>query len=81
MDERKLSPWQATYRAALQESEPEKLRELVLAAEAAIFVRLQKLEGAADTVEHQEERGALKEAIDSLYVLKIQKLKYPDWKP
>ncbi len=44
----KFPHWQREFEAALLESDPQKLRQLVEAAEAAIFVRSQALAESAD---------------------------------
>jgi hypothetical protein len=66
--------WQELYRAALTESDPEKLTQHVLDAESALFRRGLQLDGSSN---HHEERGAMNQAAADLLVLKIHKLGWP----
>jgi hypothetical protein len=59
--------WQTQYEAALLETDSDKLPKFVVAAEAAIFSRLQALAGKAD---HGEERQAMSDALHALRYLK-----------
>jgi hypothetical protein len=68
--------WQQVLQEALMEVNPERLREKVAEAEAAVFQRLQSLAQLPDSA---EERNALHDAADSLLSLKREVLKYPDW--
>jgi hypothetical protein len=72
----KYPHWQREFEAALREGDGQSLRQRVDAAEAALFLRLQALEGSA--VGH-EERQAISEAVAALRVLQRDKLGYPDW--
>ena len=66
--------WKEPYRHALKESDPQKLTELVHAAEYAIVLRLQELENSTD---HHEERAEMKRAAADLLVIKTYKLGWP----
>jgi len=70
--------WKKLVQQALVEVNPEKLKEKVSDAEAAIFQRLQALERSSDS---SAERHALQDASNTLLMLKREVLKYPDWKP
>ena len=70
--------WQKLCQEALVELDPQKLKERVLIAEAAVYVRLQELAQGPDG---QEERQALIDVTSSLRYLKRDVLKYPDWEP
>ncbi len=74
----KFPKWQKLCQEALVELDPEKLKERVLIAEAAVYVRLQELAQGPDG---QEERQALIDVTSSLRYLKRDVLKYPDWEP
>ena len=68
--------WQPAYRAALLELDPKQLPDRVIAAETAIFSRLQAISGNMD---HHAERRAIEDALAGLRVLKREALAYPDW--
>ena len=68
--------WQNEYAAALLEPDPLKLRELVEAAETAIYKRLQQI---SHNSEHSAERQAIENAVKNLRVLKRDALGFPDW--
>jgi hypothetical protein len=61
--------WQASYRAALLETDWTKMVELVQAAESAIHTR--RLELAKDHNGTQEEREAVVNALNGLRVLRM----------
>ena len=68
--------WQSEYEAALLETDPQKLPELIQKAEAAIFTRLQVLRTSSDGhIEH----ALLSDAIKTLRRLQVEILGYPDW--
>jgi hypothetical protein len=69
--------WQQTLREALMERDPDRLRDRVAEAEAAVFLRLQDLGQAQGSF---AERRALHEATETLLALKRDALKFPDWK-
>ena len=69
--------WQQKFEAALLEVDQQKLRELVEAAEAAIYLRLQSLVNSPDG---RVERDALTDAMRSLRVIQTEKMHYPVWK-
>lgn len=66
-----LYKWQEPYQAALVELDAEKLKEKIVAAEAAIFTRFQEL---ADDSDHSDERTNLEEARKALRILQTQRL-------
>ena len=72
--------WQPEYRAALLELDPNKLRELVQAAEEAIFNRLQQLARNSNSQDNKAERLAIEDALANIRVLQRDKLGFPDWK-
>jgi hypothetical protein len=74
----KFPKWQKLCQEALVELDPEKLKERVSIAEAAVYVRLQEL---AQNPDAQDERQALIDVTSSLRCLKRDVLKYPDWEP
>ncbi len=77
MSEMKFPEWQDAWQDALLELDPEKLHEKVGKAETAIFKRLQEL--SSDRTDHYEEHVALNDAINGLRILKVEKLKFPNW--
>jgi hypothetical protein len=72
----KFPHWRREFEAALLESDPQKLRQRVEAAEAAIFVRSQALVESAD---RHAEQQAISDAIRTLRAIQVEKLGYPDW--
>jgi hypothetical protein len=78
MNERDLMfpDWQPQYFDALSEGAPETLRERVEDAERAILTRLEQLAGGP---EPEMEQFAIRDALDSLYLIKRNKLEFPDW--
>jgi len=73
--------WQAEVQAAINETDTKKLLGRVHAAEAAIFTRLQELgKDAARDQAHQAERESLGAAVETLRLLKRDRLGFPDWK-
>jgi hypothetical protein len=77
MPEPRPLPWKAAAAKAAGELEVEKFRHDVLAAEAAIFFRLQEL---PDSVDNTEERGEINVVLAELLELKIRKLGWPNAK-
>ena len=69
--------WQRALHEALLEQDPEKLKERVAEAEAAVFLRLQDL---ALVQEASVERLALQDASEALLNLKTDGLKFPQWR-
>jgi hypothetical protein len=72
--------WQSEVQAAVNESSHEKLLERVHAAEIAIFNRQQEL--TRDTkraFSHDAEREALNHALETLRLIKRDRLGFPDW--
>jgi hypothetical protein len=68
--------WQPEYQAALTELKPEKLSQRVVAAETAIFKRLQAISQDSD---HIAEQQAIQDALANIRVLKRESLGFPDW--
>ena len=66
--------WKELYFQTLKESDPQKLTELVQAAEYTIVLRLQELENSTD---QHEERIEMKRAAVDLLVSKAYKLGWP----
>jgi hypothetical protein len=69
--------WQRVLDKALLEQNPKKLKERVVEAEAAVFLRLQDL---ALVEEASVERLALQDASQALLNLKSDGLKFPRWR-
>jgi hypothetical protein len=69
-------PYQAVLReAALRETDPQRLTELVLEAEGVIFARMLTLETSPD---ENNERRAIRDACDHLLLIKTDVLKWPE---
>jgi predicted DNA-binding protein (UPF0278 family) len=68
--------WQNEFQAAILELDREKLEGRVMAAETAIFKRLQAIAQSSD---HSSEREAIEDALSSLRTLKRNELRFPDW--
>jgi hypothetical protein len=66
--------WKRQIQKALRENEPEKLSDLVHAAEGALFVRWQELREK----DSPEERASMQAAADNLLAIKIYKLGWPN---
>jgi hypothetical protein len=74
MPEPSSLPWKVAAEKAAAELDVERFRHHVLAAETAIFFRLQEL---PDSLDHTEERGEINVALSKLLELKIRKLGWP----
>ena len=74
MVENTATSWKEAYEKTRHESDQQKLGELVLAAEAAIFRRYQEI---APSDNHHEERRSMKEATDDLLEMKVNQLGWP----
>lgn len=70
--------WQVQYFEAISEGPAETLRERVEGAEKVIVMRLAHLKGSS---EREVEQFAIKDALDTLYDIKIKKLGFPEFKP
>jgi hypothetical protein len=70
--------WQLSYFVALASGSPETLRERVDYAERAILVRLAEL---VSRPEREMEQFAIRDALDALYAIKIEKLDFPHCAP
>jgi hypothetical protein len=68
--------WQHEYYAALIETAPGKRSERVIAAETAIFKRLQSMSTGEESLAEQQ---AIEDALASLRILKKERLGFPDW--
>ena len=68
--------WQQKFEAARLEVDRQKLPELMEAAEAAIYLRLQSLVNSPDG---RVERDALTDAMRTLRVIQTETMQYPDW--
>jgi GTP cyclohydrolase I len=66
--------WQVLYEAASDETDREKLTELVNRVEEAMMLRTKEL---AHSANHSEERNAMVQASENLLVIKTEKLSYP----
>jgi hypothetical protein len=67
-------PWQEWYEKARVEPDKEKLGELVLTTESAIYARFQELENSPN---HDEERNSMRAATEHLLSLKVNRLGWP----
>lgn len=76
MDKLKYPQWQVHFEDAISESNPAQLALRVVAAEEALFLRLQRLGRDPAT---PEELTAIENALATLRMLKKNKLGYPDW--
>ena len=74
MVEISATSWKEVYEKTRQETDKQKLGELVLAAEAAIFRRYQEI---APSPNHHDECRSMKEATDYLLALKVNQLGWP----
>ena len=70
--------WQLPYLVALAPGSPETLHERVDHAERAILVRLAEL---IRRPEREVEQFAMRDALDVLYAIKIEKLDFPHCMP
>lgn len=68
------SAWKESYADALRESDPEKVHAAVLAAEDALFLRGQEINGSP---EHDAEQKEIAAASADLLAIKIHKLGWP----
>ena len=66
--------WRQAIQAAKREDDPEKLASLLQAAEDAIFLRFQELNGNGT-----KERKAISRALVILRELQVKKLNFPTW--
>jgi hypothetical protein len=67
------SSWQELYQAAFVESDKQKLTQLMMAVEEAIFLRAQ---GLSDS-KADRERPLMAEATQRLLIIKTEKLGWP----
>ena len=70
--------WQLPYFVALAPGAPETLRARVDQAESLIVVRLSEL---IRRPEREMEKFAIRDALDALYAIKIDKLDFPHCTP
>ena len=66
--------WREPFEQALKETDPRKLGELVLQAEAAIYQRFEQLQSSPDG---DGELREIKAASDQLLALKVNRLGWP----
>jgi len=72
--------WQSDVQAALSETDTEQLLQRVHSAEVGIFNRLQELaKHTQPDTSHQAERDAVAKALETLRLLKRDRLGFPDW--
>jgi hypothetical protein len=72
MNEQGRQPsWKQPFLEALRESDKQRLRELVIAAEHAIILRQQELKHSSD---HHEERSEMQVAIAALLTVSVYRL-------
>jgi len=74
MSETGTTTWKEAYEKALRETDKQRLGELVLSAEAAIFRRYEEL---APSSNHHEERRSMTAASEQLLSLKVNQLGWP----
>ena len=74
MVERGARMWREPFEQALKQTDPQKLGDLVVQAEAAIYERFEKLQNSSDC---DEELRAIKVATDQLLALKVNRLGWP----
>jgi hypothetical protein len=74
MSDSQQSSWRQLYLNVHREKGIERITQAVMAAEAAMFDRMQELCEASG---HTEELNQLREATDELLVIKTQKLGWP----
>lgn len=72
MADSKNHEWQTRYAAVLLEFDPNRLTELIAAAETAMFSRLQILAQGSNGA---DERQAIKDAASALFTIKREVLK------
>jgi len=68
------SSWKRNLQKATQETNTEKLLQLVQSTETALYYRWLEL----GTEGHPEERQAMSHAVNDLWEIKIHKLRWPD---
>lgn len=69
------SSWKQVYRNVRHEKDVNRLTEAVMAAETAIYERMQELSGLSD---HADERAEIEAANKELLKVKTQKLGWPN---
>jgi hypothetical protein len=74
MNEINTLTWKEAYEMALREKDKQKLGELVLSAEAALFRRYQEI---APSSNHHDERISMKTAGEHLLSIKVNQLGWP----
>ena len=73
MSESNSRSWKGPFLEAMFETDKERLRKLVYAAEGAMFLRSQELAG----LDHHEERSELQVACAALLTVQVNKLGWP----
>jgi hypothetical protein len=77
MEDSAFPNWQLYYLDAVAPGSAETLPARVADAEQAILSRLERL---MRIPERRMEEEAIREALDALYVIKRDKLNFPDWR-
>jgi hypothetical protein len=77
MEDPAFPTWQLHYLDAVAPGSPETLPARVADAEKAILSRLERLVRMPDRLLEEE---AIRVALDALYVIKRDKLDFPDWR-
>ena len=78
MSKLKYPEWQTPYQEALLEGDKKKLEARIHLAEWKIFKRLQTLPADSD---HQDEKVAIADALNTLRSIKLASLNNPDQNP
>jgi hypothetical protein len=71
----RTSSWKQIYLSLSRERDVKRLTEAVMAVEAAIYQRVQELNGSSD---HSDERTEIEAANEELLKIKTQRLGWPD---
>jgi hypothetical protein len=69
-----MKTWRELYQSALVETDQQKLTELVMAIEDAMFLRAQEL---TDSSADHEERSAMQRAAQGVWIIKTKRLGWP----
>jgi hypothetical protein len=69
-----MKTWRELYQSALVETDQKKLIDIVMAIEDAMFLRAQEF---TDTDADSEERSAMQQAAQGVWVIKTKRLGWP----
>jgi hypothetical protein len=69
-----MKTWRELYQSALVETDQKKLNDLVMGIEDAMFLRAQEF---TDTDADNEERSAMEQAAQGVWVIKTKRLGWP----